>query len=119
MARPADSYLPLWSGGLPAALDVTVISPMQQMTLSQSAVTQGHVAADRKIVVHGQSCQQAGIKFIPLPVESLGGWSNQAITLKAIGHQQAARLDISPSDLIHHLFQHLSVCLWRGNAAEC
>ena len=49
-ARPADIYLPSWSCGSPAALDVTVISPLS--TLVRSATTRGHalkVAADRKI----------------------------------------------------------------------
>ena len=120
-ARPADVFLPSWKDGSPAALDVTVISPMQQLTLAESAVTQGHalkVAADRKIAVHGPRCQQAGIQFFPLPVETLGGWSTGAASvLKDIGHRQAARLDNLPSATIHHLFQRLSICLWRGNAS--
>ena len=42
-ARPADTYLPMWKAGSPAALiDITVVSPMQQLTVSQSAVTQGY-----------------------------------------------------------------------------
>ena len=119
-ARPADIFLPTWNGGSPAALDVTVISPMQQLTLSQSATTQGHalkVASNRKTAIHGPCCQQAGIQFIPLPVETLGGWSSDAVsTLRDIGRRQASRLDSPPSLSIHHLFQRLSVYLWRGNA---
>ena len=107
-ARPADVFLPSWKDGSPAALDVTVISPMQQLTLAESAVTQGHalkVAADRKIAVHGPRCQQAGIQFFPLPVETLGGWSTGAASvLKEIGHWQAAHLDNLPSATTHHLF---------------
>ena len=54
----------------------------------------------------------------PLPVETLGGWSTGAASvLKEIGHRQAARLDNLPSATIHHLFQRLSICLWRGNAS--
>ena len=41
-SRPADIFLPNWSGGRPAALDVTVISPMQSLTLERAAITPGH-----------------------------------------------------------------------------
>ena len=41
-ARPADLLLPNWSRGRQAALDVSVISPLQQLTLSEAAVTPGH-----------------------------------------------------------------------------
>ena len=94
---------------------------MQQLTLAESAITQGHalqVAADRKIAIHDLRCRQAGIQFFPLPVETLGGWSTgAALILKEIGHRQAARLDNLPSVSIHHLFQRLSISLWRGNAS--
>ena len=40
--RPADVYLPNWKRGQPAALDVTVISTMQQQTLLGASITSGH-----------------------------------------------------------------------------
>lgn len=119
--RPADIYIPTWSRGSPAALDVTVISPLQQLTVDRAAITQGHalqVAHNRKVATHDAPCREAGVQFIPLPVETLGGWSKgAAATLRDIGHRQGLRLGIPPSDSIHHLFQRLSVRLWRGNAA--
>jgi hypothetical protein len=75
-ARPADIYLPMWKAGSPAVLDITVVSPMQQLTVSQSVVTQGYTlefAANRKTALHGPHCRQAGIQFIPLPVETIAG----------------------------------------------
>ena len=51
-SRPADVYLPTWERGLPSALDVTVISPLQQQTVDITATTQGHaitVAESRKM----------------------------------------------------------------------
>ena len=41
--RPADVFLPSWKGGRPAALDMTVISTMQQATIQGAASTQGKV----------------------------------------------------------------------------
>ena len=39
--RSADVFLPSWKGGHPAALDMTVISTMQQATIQGAAFTQG------------------------------------------------------------------------------
>ena len=77
------------------------------------------IASIRKTATHGPRFQQVGNQFIPLAVESLGGWRSSAAasTLRDIGQRQAARLDCPASVSIHHLFQRLSVCLWRGNAS--
>ena len=40
--RPADILLPNWCRGHPAALDVSVISPLQQLTLFEAAASPGH-----------------------------------------------------------------------------
>ena len=55
---PADVFLPTWSRGQPAALDVTVISPLQQQTLSGAANSPGYalnVGIDRKLAAHAAS----------------------------------------------------------------
>ena len=104
----------------PAALDVTVISTLQSLTLSGAASTPGHalsVAAERKRTAHATACHSVGITFIPLVVESLGGWGPEAIsTLKDIGRLQGQRLGTPPSLATRHLFQRLAIRLWRGNA---
>ena len=54
-SRLADILLPTWSRGRPAALDVTVISPLQQQTLHAAASTPGHalqVGIQRKLTAH-------------------------------------------------------------------
>ena len=76
------------------------------------------VGEDRKIAAHTTSCRSVGVSFIPLIVETLGGWSNQALeTIRGIGCLQSQRLGISPAESISCLFQRLAVCLWRGNPA--
>ena len=60
------------------SLDVPVISTLQQRTLQGAAETQSYVLSvgeERKMVAHVASCRAVGISFIPLVVESLGGWS--------------------------------------------
>ena len=41
-SRPADVYHPYWVRGQPAALDVTVISTLQQQILTGAASVPGH-----------------------------------------------------------------------------
>ena len=73
--RPADIYLPTWSRGRPATLDVHVISPLQQQTLGEAAFSPGHalqVGVQRKLSSHLSNCRSAGLEFIPLVFETLG-----------------------------------------------
>ena len=73
---PADVYLPNWSAGRDAALDITVVNPLQQATVNEAAVTPGHslnFAYDRKMRGAADDCERQGIVFQPLAFESLGG----------------------------------------------
>ena len=57
---PADVYLPNWKRDQPAALEVTVISSLQQQTLSGAAISPGHVlrvGQMRKMNAHAESCR--------------------------------------------------------------
>ena len=61
--RPADVYLPNWLGGRAAAMDVSVISPLQQRTLFEAANSPGHalqVGINRKMASHSSACQSVG-----------------------------------------------------------
>ena len=79
---PGDIYLPCWSRGRPAALDMTVISSLQSSTLQSAGNIAGHVL------------EEAGISFVPLSVEALGGWSPIAAkTIRRIASMAAAHSD--------------------------
>ena len=59
-SRPADVFLPTWEGGQPAALDVTVVSTLQNRTVVRAASVSGYalsVARERKIAAHSETCQ--------------------------------------------------------------
>ena len=107
-------------------LPITIVIPniyvrVQQSTLQGAASTQGHalvVGAERKLAAHVVACRAAGIAFVPLVVESLGGWSNEAAdTITKIGRCQGHRLGVPPAESIRHLFQCCAITLWRGNAS--
>ena len=122
-SRPADIFLPNWCRGRPAALDVTVISTMQPLTQSGAASEKGYalkLAEERKMAAHNAECRcrGAGVSFVPLAVESLGGWSHEtALQISRIGRLVGQRLGTTPAEAVSHLFQRLSICLWRGNAS--
>ena len=120
-SRPADVFLPTWERGQPAALDVAVVSTLQNRTVAGAASVSGYalsVARARKVAAHSEACQSAGVSFVPMVVETLGGWDEEAVrTITAIGRSQGQRLGIPPSDSTRHLFQRLAVCLWRGNTS--
>ena len=88
-SRPADIYLPYWKHGKPAALDVSVISPLQKLTLESSSMSQGHalsVGAEHKRSVHSDACREVGVSFAPLLVETIDCWSEKAShTITSIG----------------------------------
>ena len=83
-SRTADVFLPTWERDQPAALDVTVVSTLQNRTVVRAASVSGYalsVARERNMAAHSESCQSVGVSFIPMVVETLGGWDEEA-TLK-------------------------------------
>ena len=120
-ARPADVLIPHWTGGRDTALDVTVVNPLQGALVAQAANSPGHAlthAYNRKMQGTGEACSKEGMVFIPLPVETLGGWHERAVQeIKKLGAALARQTGQEESEAVRHLFQRLSVLLVRGNAA--
>ena len=118
--RPADVFLPHWDRGLPTALDVSVISTLQQRTVRGAAENQGYalsICEERKMATHAASCREVGVSFIPLAVESLGGWSDLAAkTISRIGRLLGQRLWHPP---LHHLSPTVSEVLRVAVEREC
>ena len=86
-SRPGDVYFPSFIAGQPAALDVTITSPLQASLISDAAGTCGFaltLAEDRKIGHYYEKCSDMGIHFIPLALENSGGLSETRKTLKRI-----------------------------------
>ena len=58
----------------------TVVTPLQAARLTQAAPTPGHALSTRhreKMSKHGEACRSAGMEFIPMPVETMGGWAGK------------------------------------------
>ncbi len=70
------------------------------------------------MAAHFEACQSVGVSCVPLVAESLGGWSEEAsLIICRIGRLLGQRLGSPPAETTRHLFQRLSITLWRGNAS--
>uniref|UniRef100_A0A1X7SH78 Uncharacterized protein n=1 Tax=Amphimedon queenslandica TaxID=400682 RepID=A0A1X7SH78_AMPQE len=92
------------------------MSPLQAQVIQQAASVQRSalsVAPQRKHSVHLANCQRVEVSFNPMAVESLGGWSQDALsTIWMIGHHLGTRIGLPPQDVSRHLIQRL----WHFNA---
>jgi hypothetical protein len=117
ISRPADIFVPVWRDGLKTAFDITVVSPVQAAYLAKAAARPGADIDAAKLRTHEDNCRVEGISFVPLVVESFGGWDLDAARhLREMALCSARRTGAVPSITINHFFQRLSVVLQRGNA---
>ena len=90
--------------------------------MNTNATTPGHALAKRyaeKMTKHGEGCRQAGMVFLPLPVETLGGWHNQTVSLvKRLGSALARRTGKDESAANCHFSKRLAVLLAKGNTVS-
>ena len=92
------------------------------LTLSEAARTQGHalqVGVQRKLASNLPSCRSVGMTCIPLVAETLGGLAEDFIsTIRDIGRSICLRSGADRHSVtIKHLFERVSIALWRGNAS--
>ena len=102
-------------------MDVTVVNPLQRLLVVQAAARPGHALTTRfneKMTKHGEACRRAGLAFVPLVVETLGGWEELAEKqIKRLGAALARHTGQEEAEKTRHLFQRLAVLLAKGNAA--
>ena len=119
--RPADILVPHWSSGKDAAMDVTVVMPLQEATLAGAATTPGFAleyAFNNKVRGAEDDCRAQGIAFLPMVAEALGGWHTVAEReVKKLGTALARHTGQEEGEAISHLWVRLGVLLQRGNAA--
>ena len=94
-----------WAGGQDAALDVTVINPLQDLTREGAAAKPGHaadVAYQRKMQGAADACRAQGIVFLPMAVETFGGRHEVAeqqvkkLASALAGHKKKERPSVTP-----------------------
>ena len=120
-SRPADVLLPQWAAGQDAAIDVTVVNPLQQATVVGAATTAGHAttfAHQRKVRGAGEACRRQGITLMPVVVESLGGWGEEAVrVVRRLAGALARHTGHEEKEVQRFQWGRLALCLQRDNAA--
>ena len=98
-----------------------MVNPLQIALLERSEVEPGYALQytyQGKFRQYGQRCENEGMVFKPLPVETLGSWHEDAcVEIKKLGKALARASGQEESDTVRHLFQRLAVLLMKGNAA--
>ena len=120
-SRPADILIPCWIDSKDAALDVTVTNPLQKSLAGDPTKEAGHalgLAKARKERLARAACERENLFFVPLAVETFGGWDLQAIdTFKRISSALARYEGLDEGVVSYQFVNRLSVQLMRDNAA--
>ena len=66
---------------------------------------------------YGDKCKEVGIVFRPLPMDTLGAWSDTLVTeVRRMGSALARQNGGEENEVIRHLIQRVAVVLARVNA---
>ena len=99
------------------------MNPLQQELVDTAATTPGHAlfnAFNWKVSRGGvrAACQMEGIVFLPLPVETSGGWHKTAVQkIRKPAAALSRQTGEDESVATGHLYQKLSIHLMKGNSA--
>ena len=96
-----------------------MVNPLQTELVSRAATRAAlKVRFNEKMTKHGEGCRLAGMAFMPMVVETLGGWEESAVLqLKKLGSALARHTGEEESEKIRHLYQRMAILLVKGNAA--
>ena len=112
--RPADILIAGWDRGKPAALDLTITSPLCSVILGESCYQAGGAAL---LHSNGPKCQELGWSCIPLAVETYGNWGKQAHNTFSRLASFLAIYQSSPKALVvAEIYGQLNVVLVRSIA---
>ena len=117
---PADILIAEWDRGKPAALDITITSPLCPANLVDSCHQAGSVALAaeaRKLHSNGPKCQELGWSCIPLAVETYGNWGKEAhCTVSRLASHLAIHQSFPKSSVVAEIYGRLNTALIRSIA---
>ena len=118
--RPADILIAGWDRGKPAALDLTITSPLCSAILSESchqAVVAALAVEARRLHSNGPKCQELGWSCIPLAVETYGNWGKEAHdTFSRLASYLAIHQSSPKSAVVAEIYGQLNIALVRSIA---
>ena len=118
--RPADVLVPSWNLGKDAALDVTVVNPLNNINIEGAITTPGSVttgASDRKHANNDQKCRDLGWECLPIVVTTYGEWGGEATTfLDRLSTRVAMQTATAKAEVSQAMYTRLNFLLMRSNA---
>ncbi|KAL5484030.1 hypothetical protein EMCRGX_G020457 [Ephydatia muelleri] len=118
--RPADILLSNWFLGKPAALDVSITSPLNPLTLLEAGVlakSAAQVTEARKHQANDPKCSELGWVCVPMVAESYGAWGDEASSIiSSIASRLATSTCKSKSVVLNDIYGRLNFHLVRANA---
>ena len=117
--RPADVLLPYWTNGKDAALDISIVNPLQQALVGQVA-REGDSGVQHsfnlKVRKYSERCEAEGFVFIPIILDTFGGWHKESLdALKKLGRQVARQTGKEEEETVRQLRQRVAILLVRDN----
>eukprot|EP00731_Ephydatia_muelleri_P012478 Em0006g1372a len=118
--RPADILLSNCFLGKPAALDVSITSPLNPLTLLEAGVlakSAAQVTEARKHQANDPKCSELGWVCVPMVAESYGAWGDEASSIiSSIASRLATSTCKAKSVVLNDIYGRLNVHLVRANA---
>ena len=116
MDRPADVLLPFWANGKDAALDVSVVNPLQQQLVEQVA-REGEKGVQHAFNIKmGKYSEAEGIVFFPLVVDTFGGWHKDSLeVITKLGRQVTRQTGKEEEEIVRQLRQRVAVLQVRDD----
>ncbi|KAL5517517.1 hypothetical protein EMCRGX_G003075 [Ephydatia muelleri] len=118
--RPADILLPNWFLGRTAALDVSITSPLNPVTLLEvgvSAIAAAQATEARKHQANDPKCSELGWVCVPMVVETYGAWGKEATAIISSVASRLATSTCRPkSTILHEIYGRLNLNLVCANA---
>ena len=72
----------------------------------------------RKLRNYGARCQAAGLVYVPVTIDTFGGWHSLALeTIGRLSQELARATDGELGVVCRHLRQRLAICFLRDNVA--
>ena len=117
--RPADVLLPFWANGKDAALDISVVNPLQQ-ELVRKVARDGDSGVQHsfniKMGKYSDRCEAEGIEFIPLIVDTFGGWHKESLeVVSKLGRQVSRQTGKEEEEIVRQLRQRVAILLVRDS----
>ncbi|KAL5481549.1 hypothetical protein EMCRGX_G021737 [Ephydatia muelleri] len=111
--HPADILLPNWFLGRTAALDVSITSPLNPVTLLEagvSATAAAQATEARKHQANDPKCSELGWVCVPMVVETYGAWGKEATAIISSVASRLATSTCRPkSTILHEIYGRLNL----------